>query len=715
MTSNEITYEFIKTMQLSHLLASDVGLAGLEATIIDTIFNSKISITDHNIVDEIKKLFKIEINDGKVKQTILKLVSLNKLYYIGENIYICPDVTGEVSRMVKENQDLEEESLNEWVSKFKEEFSLVLSEKDSQTIRESILKYVRCFFLYHGADSFVLISESKIDKNEVFDIRNLIKESSEEIPDKYKKDFQVLLHNLFNYNMTIVQKQFCIKQINKAVSYLSTVADVEVKQTILNQVKGLTIYLDTPILYRLLNLQGESRYNTIKNLITCLNNNDINLKVLQTTYDELKRCIAYDARVIEENPVPVDFAAIGYKCRTSDNYISTFWKMRKDNGISPKDFNFMYNDLKSLIQDNKIEIDTVDYITEMDLSYSQKILEEKVAQFSYSDLEYRKSDSSIEHDACCLAIIEYIRDNNASSAINSKFVFLSSDWSLIRLQRYDTEYKDKVDLVLLPSQFMQLFNIIQPTESFYESFLGLFSSSSTSFGSSPLSNSNIQQILGRVASYKGTNVAFAERVLSNYLIIKTFESKEKEEEQLKLIDDVMLQEVENLEDELNYHRDRTKTVENENLEKSSKIEDISKRLVALEESKKENEIIDKIKEDKIEGLTKYKNHFNEIILKRSKQKAYAVLLVGSLLITAGIVCLLIGIFCFIPPLSPIAEPCISWMKSSIIMKDIEAASETLIGSLITIGLSLVSSGIVIIKPGYKDLQQKYYDKELKKL
>ncbi|MPM43737.1 hypothetical protein SDC9_90414 [bioreactor metagenome] len=125
-------------------------------------------------------------------------------------------------------------------------------------------------------------------------------------------------------------------------------------------------------------------------------------------------------------------------------------------------------------------------------------------------------------------------------------MFLSTDWSLIRLQRNDHEYKQKTDLVALPSQLMQIFCLSTPNADYYEAFLGLFASSHTAFGTGQLNNSQIQEIMGRVASYSEMP-ALAEKVLCNQLIQSKFTEQETEDSKAAIIDEAILEEVEQME------------------------------------------------------------------------------------------------------------------------------------------------------------------------
>lgn len=141
-----------------------------------------------------------------------------------------------------------------------------------------------------------------------------------------------------------------------------------------------------------------------------------------------------------------------------------------------------------------------------------------------------------------------LQRKNATSALEAGTFLLSTDWSLVRLQRYDHECKSETDMVVLPSQLLQIFCLSTSDEDYFEAFLGLFASAHVGFGSNQLNNEQVQQIMGRVAYYSD-RPDFAKRVLCNQLIQQKFAEQETEEEQEAIVDDAIREEIEELEAE----------------------------------------------------------------------------------------------------------------------------------------------------------------------
>lgn len=688
--------------KFSHLLATEVENDNFEAVIIDTIYNSKKSLTNDTLVDEMQAIFCIAVDPMKVQRHLKKLCTNGKIYNEGRYVFLTPSTLDDITAVLSENEHIQNVALQTWIKTFSEMVNETISQEKADVISSTIVRYLSGFFLIHGANSFSLITRNK-EYNSI-DVKYLVEYSLREIPDEYKVQMKVFLEKIFTDELTSEQKKYCIKQINKAIAYLSTVADDQTVETVTEKVRGITIYLDTPILYRLLNLQGEGRYNVITSLINHCRENNIELKVFQKTIDELKRRIQYDANLIGKYEYPVSFASIGYKCRTSENYLSTFWKARKDTGISAKDFNYRYKDIANIIIDHNIIIDYENYAEKNNLTQHIDDLYCKVSAFSAKDPEYPKSSNSIEHDAVCLAYIEHLRCPNATTAFDSKVVFLTSDWSLVRLQKYDNDYQERPDLVILPSQLMQIFCMTQSNDKYYETFLGLFSSSKTTFGTNRLSNDCIQEILGRISYYKGATAEFAERILCSQLIQENFGEKESEAEQYQLIDDVMLSEVETMEKNLIVKDELLATAEAINNDKEGLIDNLNSRLERLE-------MINNDKDNEISNYIKYQMHFEKSIKTKARRKAIIRVAFGGIIILLAIIGIMVCVLALFPKSSGLVKPIFDYIRTAETINE-DGASNL---SIIELVFALISGGLLvfgkfIVGPGYNKLRKDYYKK-----
>ena len=452
-----------------------------------------------------------------------------------------------ITQQIISNEAIEQKALSSWIQQLETTLNRCLDDVEAISVRGAIIKFVARFFITHGAGCFDFINGIKAQKTEKLDdVANLIVESQEDciVAGLSKQEFSHFLVSIFSKDKTVEQEAYLLIQLRKAIQYISMVVDAPTIDALLNSFQGIVVYLDTSILYRLLNLQGEQRFKSIKQLHSFCQAAHMKLKVFQCTVDELNRRIAYDAKVIEKHPVPVSFASIGYNSRTDENYISTFWKARAQTGITAQDFNFQFADLLALLDGLGVEVEPK---TELDEECLCR-MRNKVRSFGVFSVNDEKSENAVDHDAECLTRIIALQRKNATSALEAGTFLLSTDWSLVRLQRYDHECKTETDMVVLPSQLLQIFCLSTSDEDYFEAFLGLFASAHVGFGSNQLNNEQVQQIMGRVAYYSD-RPDFAKRVLCNQLIQQKFAEQETEEEQAAIVDDAIREEIEKLEAE----------------------------------------------------------------------------------------------------------------------------------------------------------------------
>lgn len=708
--------EFMTTIKLSYLLSGDIGINGDDATIIDTIYFSKKNITNSNMRKQVEALFCVQVDQDRIDNTIKRLIKENKVYRVGDTLLLTPQTMEAINSVIIKNEQTEQIALQEWINQYEKKIDSVLPQDIKESVEQCILNFIRTFFLTHGADCYVLLVGAK--QISELNIDTIVSTCTSAVSPEYVDSLTCFLKGLFSYDMSEQQKSFLLSQLKKAVHYLSMVVDDGTKNALVRQLDQVTVYLDTTILYRLFNLQGEKRYESISSLISFCQKANVSIKVLSVTLEEMKRRINYDARIIINHPTPVSFASIGYKCRSSENYISTFWKEQSQNGVSARDFNFRYSNVFEIINDFEIDVDNTDYVTDYNLQEKKNAFQNKVIQFDSHDPEYQKSPNAINHDAECLSIIEHLQRQNAGSAIEAKTFFLSSDWSLIRLQKYDFEYKNKTDMVVLPSQLMQIFCMTSPTTDYYEAFLGLFSSSRTSFGTNALSNEQIQEILGRVAMYKGTTPSFAERVLANQLIQTTFSKKETEEEKTELIDNSMIIEVESMEEALETKEEAIQLkeliidqVKSESLNKDSQISELFARVSSLEG---EHNSIRQTLDSTDKKATSYRNHIDKLARRAGTIRANLRFVGGFILIPVGIMGLLICIAALLPITSSIVAPCLNWISSSSVFAGAKVDIIAILAVIVPLSLAAVSAGYFFIKPGYEKIRKDNYERYYKK-
>lgn len=534
-------------VQLSHLVADGFDVQGDESILIDIFAENNGKILYANLSTEVRRLFQITMSEARINAALRRMNSDGRIIQ-NRNHYIASEkLMAEITQNKQHNETIENTALNEWVIAYENKNpELVDDEKDQ--LKTKIAVFIKTVFIKHGVESLdILTGESK---NAALNIKQIAAEITEDVSSPFKDRCYIFLINIFSDPKTQNQNEYIMRLFNKAVRYVSLVMDKPIIKAILNRFNGLTVYLDTSVMYRLMNLQGESRYKSIKEIVEICKVNGVILRFFQHSVAELARRLNFEASIIDKYPTPINLAYIGYKMRTSDNYISTYWKARMETGVSTRDFNARYSNIRAILKSLEIEVDETDYNGIQQVCEDRDKLRPKVVNFDTDKEDERKSYNAIEHDAFTLAIINYLQKKDVDTIVDSRYILLTVDRSLIALQNLDHDYKNKQKMAVLPSHLLQIMCFTQPEKDYYGAFMGLFSSSSSMFGSSALTNAQISDILNRIGFYDGVTQKLAEDILSNELIQKAFSKPADDEDLDDLIHEALIEAAQDTESKL---------------------------------------------------------------------------------------------------------------------------------------------------------------------
>lgn len=195
---------------------------------------------------------------------------------------------------------------------------------------------MRSLFVKHGVLSYELLTSTS--DQSTFDLQDIAHHVSLEFDETYRAEIETLLPSIFQISNHETVIEYLKHSIEKAVGYISEVISDENLTQITEALKNLTIYLDTNAVYRLLNLQGNSRYESIKETLDFCRKYGVKLKISAITKKELSSRLKYDAKVLVQFPTKTNLAEAGYRYRTSDNYVSTYWLKAATTKVSVEDY-----------------------------------------------------------------------------------------------------------------------------------------------------------------------------------------------------------------------------------------------------------------------------------------------------------------------------------------------------------------------------------------
>jgi len=537
---------------MAHLKQKQIGDNSCKAIIIDTLLEAVHPLTQEELSGEIASLFHVLVSTERLNQLINTLLQEGIILFDSEgHIEILPTKKADFITARLHETSLRKKATVLWIDYI--QTTQEISSELNVYLSQALPIFLRSLFIKHGVSSYELLTST--DDGDFFDLKQIAYNVSQQFNETYRNDIETLLPTIFQMIDQPTVIEYLKHSIEKAIGYISEVISDENMNQITKSLKELTVYLDTNTIYRLLNLQGNSRYESIKETLDFCRDNGVKLKVSALTKKELSSRLKYDAKVLMRFPTRTDLSRAGYKYRTSDNYVSTYWLQSKTTGVSVSDFIEHYQNFDILLEAEQIEIEEI-VVDEQPLIDKANCFFEKM---SLRDPNYEKSDSGLWHDAYNFAYIQKMQKADAKNAVDTHCLFLTTDHALTTFQREDHEVKECPPVVIAPSQLLQMFAFSKADSGYEETFIKFFASSSLGI-SFKYSNDDIQEILSRIGHYNGTTPEIAERILARELVNSRYSTASTDEEKEEIVynnvsDELML--------ELNLTREQVATLESQ--------------------------------------------------------------------------------------------------------------------------------------------------------
>lgn len=512
---------------MAHLKQKQIGDNSCKAIIIDTLLETVRPLTQEELADEIASLFHVLVTTDRLNLLIDTLLREGIILFDSKgHIEIPPTKKAKFITAQLQETSLRKTATLLWIDYIRQ-MQEVSSELEAR-LSQALPIFLRSLFIKHGVSSYeLLISTGDGDS---FDLKQIAHDVSQQFDETYRSNIETLLPTIFQTIDQVTIIEYLKHSIEKAIGYISEVISDENLNHITDSLKELTIYLDTNTIYRLLNLQGNSRFESIKETLDFCRANGVKLKVSAITKKELSSRLKYDARVLMKFPMRTNLSRAGYKYRTADNYVSTYWLQTETTGVSVSDFIEYYQNFDILLEAEQIEIEEIE-VDEQPLIDKARLFFERM---SLRDPNHEKSDSGLWHDAYNFAYIQKMQKADAKNAVDTHCLFLTTDHALTAFQREDYGVKEEPPVVIAPSQLLQMFAFSKADSGYEETFIKFFASSSLGI-SFKYSNDDIQEILSRIGHYNGVTAEIAERILARELISSRYSTAASDEEKEEII------------------------------------------------------------------------------------------------------------------------------------------------------------------------------------
>jgi hypothetical protein len=448
----------------------------------------------------------------------------------GGRVLVTPDGSGDISvtqearrreemlRQIEEAERLEDECLASWQDTLRAEHPS-LTTSDVADLRSDLQAYAIRLFAAHGAECAALLYPQS-DKADSL-LADAERTVAGQLPPRkplVSRVRDIVLQNFFR--RPDEQRAKYISQLLDSMFLLHVLhVDETCSALLTRQFQGRLLFLDTNVLYRLLNLQGPRFFTSAKRMVDM--SKSLGFRVLATTRTvrELRTSFGAAKDDFERNPrLRPDLAAVGAEYSGDDDFITAYWRQYGETGISFYDFFTLYTDLEPMITNHGVEV-TGEYDDMMagsrEVPEIARLLQETL------DLGYRVHPDVLEHDAYHAVLVRRIRGAEPATFADANAWFVTCDTKLPRFARIKRRNLGMVPFCITASEWFQVVRTMVPrTSSFDAAFAQMLTSPYMRAYRMPRELAH--QILARLQRLRSSSPDLAVRLLTNNVMIDAF-------------------------------------------------------------------------------------------------------------------------------------------------------------------------------------------------
>jgi len=416
----------------------------------------------------------LEFDRVELRETIEKSENsdLTLMSYDPPQIVLSSGEREEVLKRLSEASDLESEVIRDWHEELRNEFEL------NATVSQSdLLKDLRIFSanvaLIHGLESVSIVYGD--DKQRRHLLESLAKAAWQGIPERHPGYLEYCHHQFPMFFITArgTRATFVATLLDRTFELCRLNCAPEASKLILEQLSGLTIYLDTNIVFRLLGIHGPAAHLDIRRTLELCRKAKAEVRVTPRTVEEF---VSAAKKFAQQNRLPriPPEALLSLDATKPDvDFFRDYRRLLVTASSNVADLKASLSNVSRTLEAFGIRVRNDKFEILKSKTEEINALSRELQEF-YQQKQDRKSPEQrkdvswevAEHDAVHVILIELLRPKT-DTFHGAKFWFLTSHRALTK--KAFLRAKDSPPVAILLEQWHQLLRTVLPRSQSFDS------------------------------------------------------------------------------------------------------------------------------------------------------------------------------------------------------------------------------------------------------
>jgi predicted nucleic acid-binding protein len=497
--------------------------------------------------DTCQTLWGLDVELDEVRSAVAGLVREGRLQKDGATYELTEAARAEIDVTLSQSSEIEMEALRDWESRLRETWPL-LSDDEMSALRSDLDAWLKQVIARHGVEAAMLLYPEEPRAQEMFAALERI--GLDFLPER-PKDLETIREQallLFVRQPSDRQRIFLSTLLN--TSYVMTVLslDPEARELVREVSAGQRVYLDTNMIYRLLNLQTPRSFLSTRRLLDLTRELGYDVVVTPWTVQELRTSLERARTFLKSKAVPPgELAALAASATTDENFITAYWRRLREKPVSVDDFFDFYNEIEAHLEALGVTVASEGCLA---VDRDEARIQEELAVIEGVPGPRFKPEPVKLHDVKHRLLIERLRGESSRRFANAGFWFLTADSSLPRYDYAARHGDNRLPFCITAGAWLQVVRSLVPrTEDYDQTLIDLMSSPYLRYRGR-IGYDTVQEVIGRIDLFVGSSPDLAARLLFNTALLRQVAQTADEQERQQLVDNEIVKAAEAMEQEL---------------------------------------------------------------------------------------------------------------------------------------------------------------------
>jgi len=468
-------------------------------------------------------LWGLELDIDEIRSVVESLTQRGDLEEEDGGYRLTEKARGELEDRIQTSAGAEDQAFADWELSVAALDAKLTSEQIGD-LRKDLEKWLQEIVTKHGVEAALILYPEHDRAQELIDSVESL--GFDFLPTREDCVEQVRPKALFAFihRATTAQRAYLANLFTTAYMVAVFTLDPEASEAVQALTQGQRVYLDTNVIYAILNLSGPRAYLSARRVLDLTQELGYEICVTPWTVAEMRKSVRLAREKLSKTTLPPRaLAEIAAEASGDETFVTAYWRKFKETGVKPDHFLDFHDQIEGLLEQAGIKVENEGCVAvdrDSDGLAAQTGLLESIPGGA------NKSGRVKEHDAKHRMLIERLRGEGHRRFSNAGYWFVTRDSILIPYANESRPSPDSLPFAVSLPSWAQIVRSLSPrTENYEQTLVDLLDTPAVR-PRGMVSYETVAEVLGRIDMLvEDSSEEIATRMLLDSAVMQEVENR----------------------------------------------------------------------------------------------------------------------------------------------------------------------------------------------